>query len=216
MYIHIFAVLIYKFKLKVMKNLKTLSFAILFSSGIIAGNGQNQGDEYAVNKKVSSIEWVGKKVTGSHNGTIKIKDGLINVEDGKIINGNLTIDMNSIVVLDLEDPETNAKLHGHLMSDDFFGVEKHPEAFLKINKVELIEGTKHHIHGELTIKDHSEKVEIPATILSEGNKIVAAGEIKIDRTKYGIKYGSGSFFDDLGDKAIDNEFIVKFKVASTK
>src|SRR5690606_26803378 len=87
--------------------------------------------KFTVSKKISSIEWIGNKVTGSHNGTIEVKEGFVNVHDGNITDGSLTINMTSIVVSDLEDPEMNGKLKGHLMSDDFFGVEKYPTAQLK-------------------------------------------------------------------------------------
>lgn len=205
MYIHIFVS--NKKKSKMKKLVYTTAIA-LFSTALFAGGG-----EYTVNQKTSSLEWTGKKVTGMHEGTISIKEGKVNVKDGEIQNGVLIIDMRTITVTDIEDEGTNAKLKGHLTSDDFFGVANHPLATLKITKVEA-KGDKHHIHGELTLKGITEKVEIPATIKMEDNKLVAIGTAEIDRTKYGIKYGSGSFFDDLGDKAINDMFSVKFKVGA--
>ncbi len=175
-----------------------------------------KGETYKVSKKTSKLEWVGKKVTGQHNGVINIHDGEVTVENGMISGGTLWIDMGSITVLDIEDEGTNAKLTGHLKSPDFFSVENHPKSKLEITKVESKGGDKYHIHGNLTIKDITEKVEIPATIKMEEGKLVAIGETEIDRTKYDIKYGSGKFFDDLGDKMIDDNFMVKFKVGAMK
>ncbi|MEQ8625897.1 MAG: YceI family protein [Vicingaceae bacterium] len=196
-----------------MKKVLSIASMLLITTAMYAGG--TKAKELKVNNKISSIEWIGKKVTGQHEGTIKVKEGLINVEDGNLSNGMLVIDMSSIIITDIKDPETNAKLAGHLNSDDFFGVENHPTATLKINSTKKVEGENYIIMADLTIKGHTEKVEIPATIKMEEDKVVAVGEVEIDRTKFGIRYGSGSFFDDLGDKAIYDNFTVKFKVGAT-
>jgi polyisoprenoid-binding protein YceI len=194
-----------------MKKLLSTATALALSLIVFAGGEE----KYTVDNSISSMEWIGKKVTGQHNGTILVKQGDVTVKDGMITGGTLMIDMNSIVVEDIKDEETNAKLSGHLRSDDFFGVEKHPMSKLVINKVEK-KGDKYHIHGDLTIKGVTEKVEIPATIKMENGKLVAIGETEIDRTKYDIRYGSGKFFEDLGDKMIYDTFTVKFKVGAKK
>lgn len=189
-----------------------LAFTI---SPLIYANGP-EGGEYKVDNKLSAIEWTGKKVTGQHTGIISVKDGSIQVEDGKIVGGNLIIDMNTIVVTDIKDKETNAKLLGHLQSEDFFGVTNFPTATLEIDKVEHKEGNLHHVHGKLTIKGITHKIEVPTTVKMKDGKLVAIGETDIDRTLYKIKYGSGKFFDDLGDRMIYDDFTVKFKVGATK
>ena len=194
-----------------MKKVLSLATAIIISAAVIAGNGP---ESYKVNNKVSKIEWTGKKVTGEHTGTISVEEGEIEVTDGKITGGTLYIDMNSIVVTDIKDEEMNGKLKGHLMSPDFFNVAEHPKAKLVITKVEDKGDGKYHIHGELTIKETTEKVEIPATITMEEGKVVAIGETEIDRTVYNIKYGSGKFFDNLGDNMIYDNFTIKFKVGA--
>lgn len=194
-----------------MKKLLSIATALVFSLGVYAGGEEN----YTVDNSISSMEWVGKKVTGQHNGTIKVKEGTVTVSDGMITGGTLMIDMNSIVIEDIKDEGTNAKLAGHLRSDDFFSVEKYPMSKLIINKVEK-KGDKFHIHGDLTIKGKTDKVEIPAEIKMENGKLVAIGETEIDRTKWDIKYGSGKFFEDLGDKMIYDNFVVKFKVGAKK
>lgn len=195
--------------------MKRTIIILAMAIGGLTTNAYGQADgEYKVSTKTSSLEWLGTKVTGQHNGEINVKEGKVNVKDGMLQNGVLIIDMNSISVSDIKDQETNAKLKGHLSSDDFFGINQHPTAILKILKVEAKEEGVYHIHGELTIKGITEKVEIPANIIIENNKLVAIGTAEINRTKYGIKYGSGSFFDDLGDKAINDIFSVKFKVGA--
>ncbi len=193
-----------------MKKINLIIAGFLFSILAIAGNS----DKLKVDQKVSSVEWIGKKVTGEHMGSVSIKSGELMIEDEMIVSGQITIDMNSILVTDIKDEGTNQKLKGHLMSDDFFGVKNHPEAHLKITSVEKQEGNIYTIIGDLTIKGKTQKVEFPATIKSEEGKIVAIGELEIDRTKFDIRYGSGQFFEDLGDRMIYDNFTIRFKIGA--
>lgn len=157
--------------------------------------------EKKVNVKESNITWKGHKVTGSHVGTINLSKGTLTFDGDNLSGGNFTIDMTSINVTDLEAGSGKEKLEGHLKSDDFFGVNNYENATFNINKV-TGENGKYRVFGDLTIKGITE----PATfqMIVEGN--TAKASFKIDRTKYGIKYGSSSFFDDLKDKAIYDEF----------
>ena len=194
-----------------MKKLTTTLFATALSLMIFAGEGDKN---FKIDQSTSSVEWIGKKVTGSHEGTINISGGEIIISEDKIIGGTINIEMSSIKVTDLEDEGMNKKLRGHLMSDDFFGVKNYPTASLKILTVNHKSKNQHTIIGEITIKGKTEKIEIPATILMEEGKVVAIGEAIIDRTKFDIKYGSGQFFEDLGDRMIYDDFTVKFKVGA--
>lgn len=157
--------------------------------------------EKSVNVKDSKITWKGDKVTGSHNGTINLSEGTLIFEGDNLVGGNFTIDMTSIVVSDLEAGSGKEKLEGHLKSDDFFGVSNHKKAMFKINKVDGNKGT-YRVYGDLTIKG----ITHPATFQMTIKDNTATANFKIDRTKFGIKYKSGSFFDDLKDKAIYDEF----------
>jgi len=121
--------------------------------------------------------------------------------------------MNSITNTDMEG-EWSQKLLDHLNSADFFDVKNHSASTLEINSVKNIEGNKYIVNGNLTIKGISKPIEFPATIEVKDGKLAAFAEVKIDRTLYDIKYGSGKFFEGLGDKMIDDEFIVKFKIAA--
>lgn len=163
-------------------------------------------ETYKINTSASTIGWVGKKVTGQHNGTVKVAGGTLEVTNGKITGGEFSIDMNSIVCEDLKDAATNAKLIGHLKSDDFFSVANHPTATFKIkhaNPGAVKDGKQmYRIAGNLTIKGITKHVEFDAETKTEGNKMMAMAAFKIDRSKWDIKYGSGSFIDDIGDKMI--------------
>ena len=167
---------------------------------------------YTVDAAKSTITWVGKKVTGSHNGTIALQSGSLNVDGKKVTGGTFTIDMNTI-----KDAEGSAKLEGHLKADDFFGVAKFPTATFVITKV-AGNGADVTVSGNLTIKGITKPLSFPAavTVNADGTVSALAGKIVVDRTKYDIKYGSKSFFDSIGDKAINDEFELAVKLVAKK
>jgi polyisoprenoid-binding protein YceI len=149
----------------------------------------------------SQVVWKGYKVTGSHHGTIGLKSGSLTFNSEKLTGGEFIIDMASITNSDLEG-EYKGKLEGHLKSDDFFGVEKNPTAALSFINVKATGKNSYKVTGELTIKGHTNTIVFDLSVY--GNK--ANASLKIDRTKYDVRYGSTSFFDNLKDKAIYDEF----------
>jgi polyisoprenoid-binding protein YceI len=172
---------------------------------------------YTVDTAASTIEWKGYKPTGSHNGSLKLASGTLNTTDGKIGSGTFSIDMNSITVLDIpEDNEGNAKLTGHLKAEDFFNVAAHPNASFKITGLETVDG-KTMLSGNLTIKDIKNNVTFPVTVSENAGTIFLKSDtFTIDRTKWNIKYGSKSFFDNLGDKFINDDIELKVNVNAKK
>jgi polyisoprenoid-binding protein YceI len=172
---------------------------------------------YAVDTKSSTSTWIGKKVTGQHTGTINVSKGVI-MSDGKsIMGGTVEFDMNSITVKDLTDKEWNDKLVGHLRSEDFFNVAKFPTSKFEISKVALKEGNNYDITGNLTIKGITNEITFPAMIKMDAKTFVAIAKIPVNRTKYDIKYGSASFIEGIGDKAISDDFEMDVNiVAGTK
>ncbi|WP_224994737.1 YceI family protein [Cesiribacter sp. SM1] len=175
---------------------------------------------FTVDTQKSSLVWTGKKIGGEHTGNISLTSGSLQVAKNKLVGGAFEIDMNSITNTDLTDAGYNAKLVGHLKSDDFFGVEKHPKATFKITKATPISGAKagasnYQITGNLTIKGKTETISFPATVKFNGDAAEAVAKITVDRSKFDVRYGSPSFFADLGDKALDNEFIIDLKLVTT-
>ena len=174
--------------------------------------------KHVVNTAKSNLEWIGKKVAGQHNGDVKLKSGSLTTQGDKITAGEFTIDMTSIQVLDL-DGEMNGKLLGHLKSDDFFSVEKHNTAtfVLKDAKPKKGEnGANYEITGDLTIKGITNSITFPAKVVLAGSGFVANADFTIDRTKWDIKYGSGSFFEGLGDKTIYDDIEFSLYLTSVK
>jgi polyisoprenoid-binding protein YceI len=152
----------------------------------------------------TKLQWLGEKVTGQHTGTIKLQSGWINWKDNKIVSGEFNIDMAS-----LKESENNNNLMKHLKSDDFFGVEKYPVAKLVITGSTPFDKGTAVVTGTLTIKDITNPIEFKATTQKKDEGVWFFANISVDRTKYNIRYGSGSFFDNLGDKTIYDEFKLK-------
>lgn len=173
----------------------------IFAAAIVAVMGfttVNAQEKVAI--KDSKLKWEGEKLTGSHDGTINLKEGFFLMEGGELVGGEFVVDMTSITVTDLEG-DNKAKLEGHLKSDDFFGVEKHGTSKFVINTVAK-KGDTYGVSGTLTIKGKSNPIAFDLE-MKDGK---ASTTLKIDRTKYNVRYGSGSFFDNLGDKTIYDEF----------
>ena len=172
---------------------------------------EDDGITYNVHLEESTIEWQGFKPTGSHKGTINIASGSFTIHDGKIESGNFVIDMRSI-----KESEDNAKLEGHLKSADFFEAENFPTATFEITSLEDKDGSTM-LSGNLTLKDVTNTITFPVTITSEAHVLMVSSEVfTIDRSKWNVKYGSKSFFDDLKDKFINDDIELKITVKANK
>ncbi len=187
-----------------MKNLKTIAIAFVVALSTLTATAQTK----AINVSQSTINWVGKKVTGQHSGTISFKEGSLVFTKNKLTGGSFTVDMNSINVTDLKAGEGKEKLEGHLKADDFFGTDKYATAKLVFKTVKEKSKNVYTVTADLTIKDKTNPVTFDITV----GKQAASTAFNVDRTKYGIEYGSTSFIEGLGDKAIYDEFELKVKL----
>ncbi len=174
---------------------------------------------YQIQAEKSSFTWKASKVTGDHTGTVDIASGFVNYNKGMLLGGMFEIDMRTIANTDLEDDKWNKKLVGHLKSDDFFSVEKHPKATLKIKVWAPIKDAKegasnYYIKGDLTIKGITEEITFPAHVNLDENSMTAKAAFDIDRTKFDIRYRSGKFFPDIGDKMIEDMFRVNISMVA--
>ena len=212
MYIHIFVATTFKTSFKTHHKMKTKLYTLLLAGGLfVAAPALAGGGSVDVDTKASKVEWTGKKVAGQHTGTIALNGGNLDVNDDQITGGKFSIDMTSIACTDMEG-EYADKLVGHLSSPDFFDVAKHSTATFVIDRVENHDkdaaGDNAAVTGNLTIKGISHAISFPANIQIKGGKVAAVADVRVDRTKYDIKYGSGQFFDGLGDNMIDDEFLL--------
>lgn len=182
---------------KIIKKLAILTLVSVFTVSFTT----IEKEKKEIKTDKSEVVWKGYKVTGSHEGTIDIKSGSLVFEGDKLTGGEFVIDMTTISSTDLEG-EYKGKLDGHLKSDDFFGVVNHPTAKLVFKSVTVSGKNAYDVVGDLTIKNKTNPVNFKISIY--GNKATAS--LKVDRTKYDVRYGSSSFFDGLKDKAIYDEF----------
>lgn len=194
------------------KTVGILTAVMLFAFTTIATDSKEVRTSYEVNTKESKVHWTGKKVTGEHTGYISIGNGTVMVEGEKVVGGEVNIDLNSMVCTDLTNEGMNQKLIGHLKSDDFFSVEKYPVANFSITSMKQKENGEYQVEGNLTMKGATHKISFPAKAMYENGKVKAEGTAVIDRTKWDIRYGSGKFFQGLGDSMIDDNFEITFEI----
>jgi polyisoprenoid-binding protein YceI len=180
-----------------MKNLKTIALALVVAFATVTVSAQVK----KIDAAKSSINWLGKKVTGQHNGTVNFKTGSLVFNKKKLFSGYFLVDMTSLTATDLQG-EYQGKLNGHLKADDFFGTEKFPTATLNFKKVVAKSANVYTVTGDLTIKGITKPVTFDLATTANS----ASTKFMVDRTKYDIKYGSGTFFTSIGDKAIADEF----------
>lgn len=183
----------------------------------VAAEASEMAVEYTVDPAASNIKWEGSKPTATHYGTIKLSSGTFSVHEGKVQAGNFVVDMNTITDEDLEG-ESKANLEAHLKGTvegkegDFFDVNKFPTSTFELTS---IEGNK--VFGNLTIKDKTNAVEFPATITMEGDSLMLVSEpFELDRTKWGVNYGSKSIFPNLGDKFISDTMKITMSLTAKK
>lgn len=156
-----------------------------------------------IDNKQSSAAWTGKKLGGSHNGIILLKDGELKFEDGKLVDGKATIDMSSITVTDLSG-DLKAQLEGHLKSEDFFSVETNPDATLNFTEVSEKSNGVYGVIADLTLKGITNPIQFELKTKED----TATTTLVIDRSKFNVRYGSKSFFKGLGDNLIYDDFHV--------
>ena len=173
--------------------------------------------DYKLQPQLSTLGWEGKAVTHGHNGTMQFSGGDLEVKNGMVVGGMATVDMKTLKATDITDQENHAKFVGHMSSDDFFSADKYPTSTFKITSVTPIAGAAANannatIAGDMTIKGVTNRISFPAKVGVKNGVAAATGKVTIDRTKYGLKYGSKTFFDSIGDKAIYDEFTLDFNV----
>jgi len=192
--------------------------AIVGEAKEVVSKAMTTGTSYGVDLATSNVMWTGSKLTGTHSGTINLSSGNILSKDGKISGGEFVMDMESLTNTDMEAGQGKEKLEGHLKNEDFFDVPKFPTAKFVITKVTALEGdaaATHLVYGNLTMKDVTKEVGFKAKVSQSGGMInVSTPKFAINRTDWGIKYGSSSFADIAKDKAINNDIDLEINLTA--
>jgi polyisoprenoid-binding protein YceI len=185
------------------------------------------GTEYTLLSESSELKWTGSKPTGEHYGTVDISSGSLQLSESEIISGNFTIDLNTIVVLDLSDQGMNDKLVNHLKSEDFFYVSEYPTGTFEIVSVSALASPSapetggitptHNVTGNLTLRGTTKSISFPARIEMSENRITAqTNPISINRTEWNVNFMSKSIMANLMDNFIDDDMIIELNLEFNK
>lgn len=183
----------------------------------ITSNELENGN-YTFGSEESQIVWTGKKTLIAEwidQGIIKLSNGSLVIENGNVLSGNVVIDMNTITAQKTGSGGGQDRLTEHLKSEDFFNVAQFGNSIFNMSSITKND-EKYEVTGDLTIKDKTEKITFPANIYMNDGKIFVEAEVVIDRSKFDVRFGSKSFFNDLGNNVIDDNFTLQMKLVGTK
>jgi len=186
-----------------------LLITVLYSSNLYSQDGLSK---YVADTSKSTIEWTGKKLTGEHYGEIILRSGELTFSKDKLVGGSFEMDMNSIICTDITDLKSNKRLVDHLKSEDFFSVNRFPMSQFTITSVEVKSANEYYVRGNLTIKGKASPVSFPVKLRNENHQMQADATITFDRSKYDVKFGSQSFYENIGDKLVYDDVDISIKM----
>lgn len=187
-------------------------------AGILSASiafAQDAHTKYVADKSKSKVEWTGKKLTGEHYGEIKLMSGELVFSGEKLLAGRFDMDMTTITCIDIMDVKSNKRLVDHLKSEDFFSVSRYPLSQFVITSVNYLSANECNVTGNLTIKGKTHAVTFPVRLRTINNGVHAEATMTFDRSKYDVKFGSQSFYENLGDKLVydDIDISINFTLA---
>ncbi len=187
--------------------------------GMLPPSPQPPADRrYSVDPEQSRIEWIGRNLNTTHHGTIRVESGHITVSEGALVDGQVTLDMRTVDNDSVADPTLHGVLNHHLKSDDFFDVERYPTAELKIRSAQPLAGAtpgtpNFQFQADLKIKDVTREIVFSAIVAcGEDGAFASVAQIEIDRTEWGVIYGSGRFFKMLGMHLVNDAITLLVKL----
>lgn len=190
-----------------------MKFILTFVCTILISFAYAQDKKYVADVTTTKIEWTGKKLTGEHYGEIKLKAGDLTFSKEKLTGGTFELDMNSITCTDITDAKSNKRLVDHLKSEDFFSVVRYPTSNFVITSVEVKSATEYNVTGNLTIKGKTNPLSFPVKLRKENNRLLAEATMTFDRSMYDVKFGSQSFYENLGDKLVYDDIDLAIKLS---
>ncbi len=194
-----------------MKKSKIILFAMAFAAFSFVSQSAFAQDNFKVTVENSNLNWKGYKPNGDHTGTITLASGNISLKNNKLTGGSFVADMSTI-----KDTDGSAKLEGHLKSEDFFEVAAFPTAKFDITKIEN-KGTKIHVTGNMTIKGITKQITFPAALaVNKDNVTLTSDTFQINRADFNVKYKSKTFFNDLKDKFVNDDFDFQVTIVAEK
>ncbi len=206
------------FEAEYIKCKQAIKSGITDTSKISIGSAENAthlsaGDgNYSFDVTTSSINWTGENAVGkSHQGLLSVKSGNISISGGKITGGQVVVDMNTLTNTDLSGDDKK-DLESHLKGADFFDTAKFSEATYTITSGEKMDAVKYAVKGKLTLKGITKDLNCEINVIANNSDVIVAGGLIFDRSQFDVRYGSGKFFENLGDKLIKDEIILKLEI----
>jgi polyisoprenoid-binding protein YceI len=194
-----------------MKKTRLTLFTIAIAAFTFMSQATYSQEFFKVNVENSTLNWKGYKPTGTHNGTITLASGNIVLKNNKITGGNFVADMGTII-----DSEGSAKLEGHLKSEDFFEIAVYPTSKFEITEI-ANKGEKIQVTGNMTIKGITKQLTFPASLkVHNDNMILTSDTFQINRADFNVKFKSKTFFNDLKDKFVNDEFDFQVTIIAKK
>jgi polyisoprenoid-binding protein YceI len=190
--------------------LRTLLFTLALTLGFTA-----HGETLKVNSEQSKVHWKGTKIGGAHDGTVGVQSGSLTFKDGALTAVEVLVDMTAMTNNDLSG-EWAEKLIGHLKNDDFFSVDKYPTSRIKSKSVEKISDNRYKVVADLTIKDKTQAVTFEAELNRTGKEVKGKTQFTFNRADFDIRYNSGRFFQNLGDKLIHDDVTLTVELSAKK
>jgi len=193
-----------------MRELAFITLLIFLSFVSVAQ--KNSAEKTDIDLKLSKLEWTGKKLGGEHYGEIQLSSGHLTFTKNKLTGGAFEMDMASITCVDITDQKSNKRLVDHLKSEDFFSAARFPKSTFIITKVESKSTTEYLVTGDLTIKGKTNPITFMAKVNATNNETIAEATLVFDRSKFDVKFGSQSFFENLGDKLVYDDVVMTVKL----
>jgi rhodanese-related sulfurtransferase/polyisoprenoid-binding protein YceI len=202
-----------------------------FAGWEVAGGPINRGAMQPAEPQISDgahpidlteswVEWTGRNLLSKHRGRVGLKSGQLEFVQGQLIRGDVIIDLKNIVCFDLQGTPAHDILLHHLQSDDFFDVERFPEALLVINSARKIDGASpgqlnYEIIADLTLKSVVASLAFHAAAgVTPDGRAAAQAMLSFDRTRWNVLYGSARFFRRVGMHLVNDLVDLEVKVVT--
>lgn len=182
----------------------------------IQDNAGNADGQYPIDLQESNFEWLGRNLINKHWGTAPIKSGYLKFNAGTLVSGEFIIDLQGLLCTDLKGSDMHDVLIAHLQNDDFFDVSNYPEAIFTVTGSSPIEGSSSGspnltVFGNLNLRGQTHPIQFEAaTGITPEGFFAAQASLSIDRTQWGVLYGSGKLFHRLAGHLVND--LIEFQI----
>ena len=170
--------------------------------------------EYTMDKDKTVVQWSGTKVGTIEEGTVTLRSCTFSIDHGILEKGEMVIEMNGIKATS-QKGKAARELTEHLRSEDFFNVAQFPTASFVVSSTRADGMGSLMLSGALTIKGKTKEMDARIRFAST-DPVIATLDFIFDRSDFDVRFGSGSFFEDLGDNLISDMVGIKMALIEDK